>query len=115
MKQEKKYTQFALSSEMMETPGIIRTFKRDDLGEVVAAVKKSGKLFLTGEGSSRIFPAKNAIAASLRAGRTVQIATDGGRQAAEYDLGGFAVFGASNKRIDQGSDHAAGSAQEGGT
>jgi glucosamine--fructose-6-phosphate aminotransferase (isomerizing) len=51
---------------------------------------------MTGEGSSRIFPAKNAIRKSLRWGLDLQAATDGSRQSTEYDLSKFAVFCASN-------------------
>ncbi|MCI0498170.1 MAG: SIS domain-containing protein [Planctomycetales bacterium] len=96
MKKTEKYTQFALCREMMETPGIIRNFKLKDTPKTVAAIKSAGKLFLTGEGSSRIFPAKNVIYTARKAGMDLNMATDGGRQAAEYNLSDFVVFGASN-------------------
>lgn len=96
MKNEEKYTQFALVQEMMDTPGVLRNFSLENAGDVIEAIKTLGKLFMTGEGSSRIFPAKNAIYAALREGTTLNLATDGGRQAAEYDLSDFVVFGASN-------------------
>jgi glucosamine--fructose-6-phosphate aminotransferase (isomerizing) len=51
---------------------------------------------MTGEGSSRIFPAKNAIRKALTAGLGLSLSTDGSRQSAEYDLSKFAVFCASN-------------------
>ncbi|MFC2118152.1 SIS domain-containing protein, partial [Bacteroidota bacterium] len=53
-------------------------------------------LFLTGEGSSRIFPAKNAIYNNMRTGALIPIFTEGSTQALEYDLDDFVVFGASN-------------------
>jgi glutamine---fructose-6-phosphate transaminase (isomerizing) len=53
-------------------------------------------MMLTGEGSSRIFPAKNAIRKALTWGLDLAIATEGSRQAAQYDLSKFAVFMASN-------------------
>ncbi|AQT69221.1 glucosamine--fructose-6-phosphate aminotransferase [Anaerohalosphaera lusitana] len=96
MKNEQKYTQFSLCQEMMDTPGVMRDFKLTDADAVVSAIKSTGKLFLTGEGSSRIFPAKNAITQYMRKGGDLQIMTEGGRQAAEYDLSNWAVFGASN-------------------
>ncbi|MEN8127208.1 MAG: sugar isomerase [Planctomycetota bacterium] len=96
MKNEEKYTQFALVQEMMDTPDVLKNFALENVGDVVEAIKASGKLFFTGEGSSRIFPAKNAIFAALREGTSLNLATDGGRQAAEYDLSAFVVFGASN-------------------
>lgn len=96
MKNEEKYTQFALVREMMETPGIIRNFKLENADDAITAIKEKGKLFFTGEGSSRIFPAKNAIYSMMRAGLDLNMAAEGARQAGEYDLGDFVVFCASN-------------------
>ena len=91
-----KYGQFELVKEMMQTPEIVRQFKLGDVDNVKRAIESTGKLFLTGEGSSRIFPAKNAICTELSHGGFLNIATEGGRQAAEYDLSNFVVFAASN-------------------
>jgi glucosamine--fructose-6-phosphate aminotransferase (isomerizing) len=96
MRNEERYTKFALIREMMESVGIVREFKLEDAEEVSAAIQKAGKLFLTGEGSSRIFPAKNARTAAMRWGSKLTLATEGGRQAAEYGLHDFVVYGASN-------------------
>lgn len=91
-----KYKSFALVREMLETPGLIGTLDFRAATDAAAVILATGKLFLTGEGSSRIFPAKNLIAEILRLGVPVAAATDGARQAHEYDLSRFAVFGASN-------------------
>jgi len=91
-----KYTQFALAREMMETPAILRNFKLSNTENVARAIEQAGRLFFTGEGSSRIFPAKNAIASSMRAGLGLHLAAEGGRQALEYHLEKYVVFGASN-------------------
>jgi glutamine---fructose-6-phosphate transaminase (isomerizing) len=96
MKNEEKYMQFCLVQEMMDTPEIIKNFQLKDADAVIETVKSKGKLFFTGEGSSRIFPAKNAMYTSMRAGLDINLATDGGRQAAEYDLSDYVIFGASN-------------------
>ncbi len=88
-----KYQDYALVREMLETPGIVARF---DFGQATQAVQQCGKLFLTGEGSSRIFPAKNLIYDRLRLGVPLSVFTDGARQAHEYRLADFAVFGASN-------------------
>lgn len=96
MNSNTRYTQFALVREMMETPGIIRDFKLKNSENVIKQIKKAGNMFLTGEGSSRIFPAKNAIAQSLKSGLDINIVTAGSLQAAEYDLSRFVVFAASN-------------------
>ena len=85
-----------LVKEMMDTVDIVKGFNSDQTREVAQKIKAIGKLLLTGEGSSRIFPAKNTIRKSLRWGLGLQIATDGSRQCAEYDLSKFAVFCASN-------------------
>lgn len=96
MKKQEHYTQFSLVREMMDTPEVLRNFKLENADDVIKAIQSSGKLFMTGEGSSRIFPAKNAIYTELSEGTSLTLATDGGRQAAEYDLSDFVVFGASN-------------------
>jgi len=96
MNTSEKYAKYALCKEMLETPDILRNFKLEGAEAVIAAIKEKGKLFMTGEGSSRIFPAKNAMYAALRSGLDLNMATEGGRQAGEYDLTDFVVFGASN-------------------
>ena len=47
-------------------------------------------------GSSRIFPAKNAISTARRLNYPLALHTDAGRQAQEYDLSNWAVFAAAN-------------------
>lgn len=91
-----KYAKHALVQEMMQTVGVIKGFNPDQTKEVGKEIKSAGKLFLTGEGSSRIFPAKNAIRKALTWGMDLSISTDGSRQSAQYDLSKFAVFCASN-------------------
>jgi glucosamine--fructose-6-phosphate aminotransferase (isomerizing) len=96
MNNEAKYTRFALVREMLETVGILRNFKVQNTDDVISAVRQTGKLFFTGEGSSRIFPAKNAMSYALRSSIDLHLATEGGRQSFEYDLSKFVVFAASN-------------------
>ena len=91
-----KYGQFALVREMLETPTVIGEFDFRAATDAAAVIRDTGKLFLTGEGSSRMFPAKNLICEVLRRGVPLAVATEGARQAHEYDLSSFAVFGASN-------------------
>lgn len=90
------YSQYALVQEMMQTIDVVKNFDPDRTKSVAEAIKYAGKLFLTGEGSSRIFPARNAIRKALTWGMDLSISTDGSRQAAQYDLSKFAVFCASN-------------------
>ena len=61
---EEKYNKYALVREMMETPAIINSFKPEAAAKFAEQTKNTKDLFLTGEGSSRIFPAKRAIYAS---------------------------------------------------
>jgi glutamine---fructose-6-phosphate transaminase (isomerizing) len=96
MNNDKKYSQFALVREMMQTPDILRQFSLKRTEEVIDLIKQKRKLFLTGEGSSRIFPAKNAMYCARRAGYNFNMTSEGGLQACSYDLSDFVVFGASN-------------------
>jgi len=93
---EDKYNKYALVKEMMETPEIIRSFDPEAAAEFAEAVRKHKGLFLTGEGSSRIFPAKRAIYESHKKGLTLPVVTEGCTQAEEYNLNDYAVFAASN-------------------
>jgi glucosamine--fructose-6-phosphate aminotransferase (isomerizing) len=93
---EEKYNKYALVREMMETPGIISSFKPEVAARFAESVRKRKGLFLTGEGSSRIFPAKRAIYASHKKGLTIPVVTEGCTQAEEYNLKDYAVFAASN-------------------
>ncbi len=93
---DQKYTQFALCREMTDTADVVAAFDPARTAEVAKAIAAAGKLMMTGEGSSRIFPAKNAIRKALTWGMDFQVATDGSRQAGQYDLSKFAVFLASN-------------------
>jgi glucosamine--fructose-6-phosphate aminotransferase (isomerizing) len=93
---EEKYNKYALVREMVETPDIIRIFDPAAAGNFLKAVASKKGLFLTGEGSSRIFPAKRAIYASLKRGFGFPVMTEGNTQSEEYNLKEFAVFAASN-------------------
>jgi glutamine---fructose-6-phosphate transaminase (isomerizing) len=93
---EEKYSKYALVREMMETPEIIRLFDPEVAAKFAPAIKKCKGLFLTGEGSSRIFPAKRAITSSLKKDFKLPVITEGCTQAEEYNLNDYAVFAASN-------------------
>jgi glucosamine--fructose-6-phosphate aminotransferase (isomerizing) len=91
-----KYKKFALVREMLETSDVVKNFDPACATRFAKDVKAAGRLFLTGEGSSRIFPAKHAITRAEEWGMALPMSTQGGRQAIECDLKKFAVFGASN-------------------
>lgn len=90
------YSKYALVREMMDTVDTVKGFDPSQTKQVAEEIKSAGRLLMTGEGSSRIFPAKNAIRKILTWGMDLNIFTDGSRQAGQYDLLNFAVFCASN-------------------
>ncbi len=94
--QEEKYSKFALVKEMFQTADVIRKFDHNASSRFTEKVKSKKAVFLTGEGSSRIFPAKRAMTTTMRSGDQPIIFTEGSTQAMEYDLQDFAIFGASN-------------------
>ena len=93
---DNSYTKYALCREMLETAEVIERFDAHRADATAEAIAKVGRLLLTGEGSSRIFPAKNTIRKALAWGAPVSVITEGSRQAATYDLSKLAVFAASN-------------------
>jgi len=93
---DEKYSKYALVKEMMQTPEIVRHFDPSQTKSIVNEIISAKKLFFSGEGSSRIFPAKNTIRKVLTKGIDLFVNTDGSRQAAQYDLSKFAVFCTSN-------------------
>ncbi len=93
---DNKYSKFALVKEMMETPTIIKNFHTKDISDLLAKLKETKKIFFTGEGSSRIFPAKNTIYTILKNKIDIIPHTEGSRQAAELNLSDYVLFGASN-------------------
>jgi glucosamine--fructose-6-phosphate aminotransferase (isomerizing) len=94
--QDSHFGQFALVREMLDTAGLIGRINLQQSAPAAAQIRRVGKLFLTGEGSSRIFPAKNLIYEVLRRGLPLSVFTDGARQAHEYRLADYCVFAASN-------------------
>ncbi len=91
-----RYTEFGLCKDMLDTPAIVRGFDCDQAGVAAAAVKAAGKLHMTGEGSSRIFPAKHAIKVARQRGYAAHLHTDAGCQSQSYRLTDWAVMGMSN-------------------
>jgi glucosamine--fructose-6-phosphate aminotransferase (isomerizing) len=90
------YSRYALVQEMMQTVDVVKNFDASQTKAIAQKIKSVSRLLFTGEGSSRILPAKNAIRKSLKWGIDMALFTDGSRQSAQYDLSKFAVFCASN-------------------
>lgn len=93
---EERYSRHALAREMLETAAVMRGFDPAAAVPWADSLAGAAALFFTGEGSSRIFPAKRAISEGLRAGFPLPMATEGATQALEYDLSRHAVLAASN-------------------
>lgn len=93
---DRTYARFALVREMMQTPAVVAAFKPECAAHYGAALKERPRVFFTGEGSSRIFPAKRAMYRAQRTGGLPPMSTDGATQALEYRLEDCTVFGASN-------------------
>lgn len=91
-----RYAAFGLVRDMLAVPDTIRHFDCDRMSGTAKAIREVGRLFLTGEGSSRIFPAKSVISHARRLGQPLVLHTEAGRQALEYDLTDWAVFALSN-------------------
>ena len=91
-----RYRPFGLVTDMLATTEIIRQFDVDQADDTAGEIAEIGRLLMTGEGSSRIFPAKNAMTHARRHGYSLQLHTEAGMQAREYDLHGWAVFALSN-------------------
>lgn len=89
------YKQFALCREMYETVPIIQNLPELD-SSLLTVLDQSKPLFITGEGSSRMIPAKNIMYKNMKAGSPVQIFTEGATQALEYNLTGMNLIGISN-------------------
>jgi len=91
-----KYDAFNLCTDMLAAPGVVRGFDPAVAEPIAEGVRQAGKLLLTGEGSSRLFPAKHAIKLARQRGYGLQLHTEAGCQSQGYDLIDWAVLAASN-------------------
>lgn len=91
-----KYSGFHLCREMLETARLVKEFDTGAQQKIAGTVANVGRLLMTGEGSSRIFPAKNAIQYARKNGAELVLHTEAGRQSLDYNLSDWAVFAASN-------------------
>jgi len=89
----RRYTDYALCREMLETPALVSGFPLDRLRRYSAP---AGRAMLAGEGSSQIFPGAHLRRMALRRGYPRQVLTESAADAADYELSGADVFVASN-------------------
>ena len=90
------YSQFNLVRDMLAAADAIQAFDPGVVNATAAEIASVGKLLFTGEGSSRLFPAKSAIRHSRQQGWKATLHTEAGRQSQDYALADWAVLGMSN-------------------
>ena len=81
---------------MLAVPDIIRSFDAQRMLNTSQRIAQVGRLLMTGEGSSRLFPAKSAITAARQHGWPLALHTEAGLQSQEYNLDDWAVIALSN-------------------
>ena len=62
----RRYSPYGLVEDMLAVPDIIRSFDADRMAETARQIAAVGRLLMTGEGSSRLFPAKSVLATARR-------------------------------------------------
>ncbi len=87
---------FTVIREMFEAADAIRNFSPDAVKPFAVAAKEYDALFLTGEGSSRMFPADHAGWLSMRHDGLPRVFSAGSTEALGYDLKNCAIFAATN-------------------
>lgn len=90
------YGRFALTREMLQTPDIVRRMDARAIASYAAGTARDAKVLLTGEGSSRIFPAKKLLADAWRNSYSERLWTQSATLAQEFGLSGATVFVSSN-------------------
>lgn len=93
--QDNRYNKFFLIKEMLETGKVVKHLDIEKVLSYEKEVKKE-RIFFTGEGSSRIFPAKKIMYEARKKGYKEDFYTDCATQALEYKLLDSTVFVASN-------------------
>jgi glucosamine--fructose-6-phosphate aminotransferase (isomerizing) len=84
-----------LVQDMRDVVSLIKDLDLERIAHFLQYVIQDN-IFLTGEGSSRIFPAKKVICDALHNSYRERFVTEGATQALEYDLKDYTVFVASN-------------------
>ncbi len=93
---DQKYSRFSLVHEMFDSVDVVKQFDATRTKALADELKSCKKFLFAGEGSSRLFPAKNIVRQSRKSKTDLCFLTEGSHQAIEYDLRQFAVFCASN-------------------
>ncbi len=93
---ENRYNRYHLVTEMYEAIDYIRNHNNTPAKELISELPPDMPIILTGEGSSRIFPAKNTVHHRLMYGGGPLFMTESSTDLAGMNLEKFVVIGASN-------------------
>ncbi|MDO8899069.1 MAG: hypothetical protein Q7V19_15570 [Bacteroidales bacterium] len=93
---DRKYAQFSLCNEMFQTCEIVRNFDQSKAEPFASLFKDKPQIFITGEGSSRLFPAQNLIHRTVKNPGSFLFLTESSSEASEFNLNDFGVIGLSN-------------------
>jgi glutamine---fructose-6-phosphate transaminase (isomerizing) len=93
---KKEAASFDVIKEMFEAADTIRNFNPEVVKDFAGDAKEFGALFLTGEGSSRMFPAGHAVWLSMKHEGLPRIFSAGSTEALVYDLKDCAIFAGTN-------------------
>jgi glutamine---fructose-6-phosphate transaminase (isomerizing) len=93
---KKKAAGFDVIKEMFEAADAIRNFNPEVVKDFAGDAEGYDALFLTGEGSSRMFPAGHAVWLSLMHEGLPRVFSAGSTEALAYDLKNCAIFAATN-------------------
>ncbi len=96
IKDDSRYNRYNLVIEMFEAVDYIKDFNRTDVKDLFSKFPENCPIMLTGEGSSRIFPAKNVIHHRLTHKNGPVIFTESSIELTDKNLESFVVIGASN-------------------
>lgn len=91
-----KSQKYNLIAEMFETVNLVRNFKLELLSALILKSKEHANWMITGEGSSRIFPAKNLLYHRLMYGIGPEVYVSDASLLLNVNHSGYLVFGASN-------------------
>ena len=94
--QDVAYTKYGLVRDMLAAPELVAGFQATVSKPLADRLAGVGRLLFTGEGSSRIFPSKQAMMQARVRGDSCALHSEAGLQAGSYDLRQWAVLAVSN-------------------
>lgn len=93
---DERYSKYSIVKEMLESIDIIANFDPKRVSSIAKVLNANDKFLLTGEGSSRMFPAKRAIYENNLKKNKIFITTAGCTESLNFNLDDVVVLCASN-------------------